>query len=68
MDDQQLLSQLPLDFFEDDLHTDLFTVSPALIEKFANNSENYKLELIPKEHRIIDNEWLETARKKTAAR
>ena len=50
MDDQQLLSRLPLDFFEDDLHTDLFAVSPALMEKFANNSKTFKLELVPKEH------------------
>ena len=67
MDDQQLLSGLPLDFFEDDLHMDLFAISPALMEKFANNSENFKLELVPKEHRIIDDEWLEDSKKENCS-
>lgn len=39
MDAQELLSGLPLDFFKDDLHTNLITVSPALIETFADNTD-----------------------------
>ena len=67
MDDQQLLSGLPLYFFEDDLRTDLFAISPALMEKFVNNSENFKLELVRKEQRIIDDEWLEDSEKENCS-
>ena len=69
MDDQQLLSGLSLYFFEDDLRTDLFAISPALMEKFVNNSENFKLELhvVRKEQRIIDDEWLEDSEKENCS-
>ena len=67
MDDQQLLSGLPLHFFEHDLRTDLFAISPALMEKFVNNSENFKLELVWKEQRIIDDEWLEDSEKENCS-
>ena len=76
MDDQEFLKWTPSRlffnfflFFEDDLRSNLFAVSLALMEKFANNSENFKLELVPSEQKIINNEWLEdTTKKRTAAR
>ena len=68
MDDQQLLSGLPLDVFEDDLRTDLFAISSALIGKFANNSINFKLELYRRNKELLTMSGWRTAKKKTAAR
>ena len=62
MEDQEYLSGLPLD-----LRTNLFAVSPALMEKFANNAEMFNLELVPREQRIIDDEWLEDSEKENCS-
>ena len=67
MEDQEYLSRLPLDFFEDDLCTNLFTISPALMEKFANNAKIFNLDQVPREQRIIDNEWLEDSEKENCS-
>ena len=67
MEIKSTLSRLPLDFFEDDLCMNLFAVSPALMEKFANNAEIFKLDQVPREQRIIDNEWLEDSEKENCS-
>ena len=56
MEDKEYLSGLPLDYFEDNLRTNLFAVFLALMEKFAKTTNIFKLELVPREQRIIDDE------------
>ena len=45
----------------------LFAVSPALMEKFANNAEIFKLDQVPREQRIIGDEWLEDSEKENCS-
>ena len=61
----ELLRDLPVDFF-DNLFSDFdkWVVDPVLMEKFENGRKNLQWEQIPKELRIVDDEWLRDIDKK----
>ena len=60
-----MLSGLPVDFFEDDLTTELArcVIAPALMEKFEKSAKTFRLDQIPAEQRFVDGEWLEDSDK-----
>ncbi len=62
------LCDLFMDFFEDDLVAELSTsvVPPALMLKIESASETFRLERIPKEQRIISDDWLEDSEKENS--